>query len=267
MSRPDNKNEAPRRRRKQSRAGFLEEHPVCCYCNGRRASTERDHAPARIIFRGKHGPENFEFPSCSLCNRASALSEQVTAFYIRSLDQDSSRLDEAEFDKLIEGLVNNAPEAVPFPTFRQNRAYSEMPDRLITIPPMAYQLITLFGTKMLYALHYRVTGKPANPTQRRLVAWQQAGTQGAEDIRHNASQWFDGMIVGQRRNVDLGNQFRFQTGYNERHGYLGLHMSFGEALVFFCVLGPARHMVKLKPKPELYVSIADLGAKIKRRNP
>jgi len=44
-------------------------------------------------------------------------------------------------------------------------------------------------------------------------------------------------------------------------------MSFGEALVFFCVLGPAREMVRLKPKPELYQPIKTLGDRIKVRKP
>ena len=44
-------------------------------------------------------------------------------------------------------------------------------------------------------------------------------------------------------------------------------MSFGEALVYFCVLGPAREMIRLRPKPELYQSIKILGDRIKVRKP
>lgn len=43
-------------------------------------------------------------------------------------------------------------------------------------------------------------------------------------------------------------------------------MSFGEALVYFCVLGPAKEMIRLKPKPELYQSIKGLGDRIKSRS-
>jgi hypothetical protein len=99
------------------------------------------------------------------------------------------------------------------------------------------------------------------------VGWAQAGSPAAIIIRRNADQWFDKLRVGQRRNIDLGNQFRYQTGHNPAHGYLGLHMSFGEALVYFCVLGPAREMIRLKPKPELYQTIKGLGARIKMRSP
>jgi hypothetical protein len=83
--------------RKPSTTEFLKAHPLCCFCGGRRAAVERDHAPARIVFRGKHGPDDFEFPACAECNRAAALSEQVTAFYIRSIDQGYEQLDADEY--------------------------------------------------------------------------------------------------------------------------------------------------------------------------
>jgi len=85
---------------KVDRATFIAGHPRCCYCAGRRPTTEIDHAPARIVFIKKHGPEGFLFPSCSECNRIAGLSEQVMAFYIRSFDRSARGLDEAEFEKL-----------------------------------------------------------------------------------------------------------------------------------------------------------------------
>jgi hypothetical protein len=258
---------------KPSKAEFLRAHPLCCFCGGRRPAFERDHAPARIVFRGKHGPDDFEFPACAECNRGVALSEQVTAFYIRSIDKSYEQLDEAEYDKLIRGIVNNAPEALPY----QDRTCSPEPytryiqpdaeERTVSLPEIAKRHFELFGTKMLYAMYYRVTGKPASSNLRRIVVWAQAGTPAADQVRFKASQWFDDLQVAQRPNVDLGNQFRYQTGHNAAHGYLGQHMSFGEAFVFFCALGPAREMIRLRPKPELYQTIKILGDRIKVRKP
>jgi len=48
------------------------------------------------VFRGKHGPDDFELPACAECNRAMALSEQVTAFYIRSTDHIYDQLDQTD---------------------------------------------------------------------------------------------------------------------------------------------------------------------------
>lgn len=261
------------RQAKLSKAEFLLAHPRCCFCGGRRAAVERDHAPARIVFRGRHGPDAFEFPACSECNRAAALSEQVTAFYIRSIDQSYDKLDEVEYGKLITGIVNNAPDALPY----EDRSRAPAPytrfiapdaeERSVSIPELAKDHVTLFGTKLLYAMYYRVTGTPASSSLRRLVYWAQAGTPAASQVRHNASLWFDELKIARRPNVDLGDQFRYQTGYHPAHGFLGLHMSFGEALVYFCVLGPAREMIRLRPKPPLYQTIKALGDAIKVRHP
>ncbi|TVV76452.1 HNH endonuclease [Sphingomonas solaris] len=261
------------RDRKPTKAEFLLTHPLCCFCGGRRPAVERDHAPARIVFRGKQGPDEFEFPACAECNRAMALSEQVTAFYIRSIDQTYDQLDAEEYSKLIRGIVNNAPEALPYqgrsrpPAIYTRFVAPDAGERTVSIPEVAKRHFELFGTKMLYAMYYRVTGNLASSSLRRLVVWAQAGTPAADQVRYNASQWFDDLQVATRPNVDHGNQFRYQTGHNAAHGYLGLHMSFGEAFVYFCVLGPAREMVRLRPKPELYQTIKILGDRIKIRKP
>lgn len=158
-----------------TRDTFLTLHPRCCFCGGRRPAAERDHAPARIVFRGKHSPEDFEFPACGECNRAASLSEQVTAFYIRSIDNSYEQLDEDEYEKLISGIVNNAPDALPYrDPASQPEPYTQYiapdaEDRTVSIPEIAKAHIELFGTKMLYAMYYRVTGNPASSTLRRLV--------------------------------------------------------------------------------------------------
>lgn len=246
-------------KKRQPTKEYLIDHPLCCYCNGRKISAERDHAPARVIFKGKQAPEDHdEFPACRDCNGAASLSEQVAAFYFRAFDLENSPLDEVEFKKLIDALVNNAPNALP--TINTDRLSREA-----QMPPVAKRFFEVFALKMLYAMHYKTTGKPAGPHQRRIATWAQSGTPAAQSIRESANAWFDKMIIGQRRNVDLGNQFRYQIGHNPAHGYLGLHMSFGESFVFFCALGPAREMIRLKPKPPLWTSIAAMGNAIKSR--
>lgn len=62
------------RRRRLGKLEFLQAHPACCFYGGRRPTAERAHAPARILFREGHGPEDFDFPACAECNRAAALS-------------------------------------------------------------------------------------------------------------------------------------------------------------------------------------------------
>ena len=256
---------------KVDRAAFIANNPHCCYCAGRRPTAEIDHAPARIVFIKKHGPEGFVFPSCSACNRIAGVSEQVMAFYIRSFDRSTCGLDEGEFEKLVSGLVNNAPEAVPRMPPRPTSGLALLThgiyeaDRTTTVPPAAKAHIELFGLKVLYALYYRVTGCFAGSSNRYLLKWAQAGTDAAGLMLATADKWFDEHEVGQRRNVDLGDQFTFQHGYHEAHGFFGVRMSFAGAFVMFGVIGPARQMAKLKNRDPLCPSIYEVGKRIKQQ--
>ncbi|PAX08966.1 HNH endonuclease [Sphingomonas lenta] len=256
---------------KVDRAAFIASNPRCCYCAGRRPTTEIDHAPARIVFIKKHGPEGFLFPSCSECNRIAGVSEQVMAFYIRSFDRSACGLDEAEFEKLVSGLVNNAPEAVPRMPPRPSSGLALLThgiyeaDRTTTVPPAAKAHIELFGLKVLYALYYRVTGRFAGSSTRYLLNWAQAGTDAARLMHAAADKWFNEHEVGKRRNVDLGDQFSFHYGYHEAHGFFGVRMSFAGAFVMFGVIGPARPMAKLKNRDPLCPSIYETGKRIKKQ--
>lgn len=74
-----------------------------------------------------------------------------------------------------------------------------------------------------------------------------------------ADKWFDEHEVGQRRSVDLGDQFTFQYGYHETHGFFGVRMSFAGAFVMSGVIGLARQMAKLKNRDPLCPSIYAMG--------
>lgn len=259
-------------RRARRRAAFLQDHPRCCFCYGERPTAEIDHAPARACFRGKEGPEGFVFPSCSLCNRASAHSEQVAALYIRFTDNTPENFREEDFVKLFWGVANNTPGATPSFTPETARRIDagldgfDGPPGELVIPRAAHKHLELFATKILYAMYYRLSGDFAGPRNRRLVLWAQAGTPAAAEVEKRAEGWFGEHVTGKRRNVDLGNQFRLRYGYNSAHGFLGLSLHFSRALVFFCVLGPSKSMATLKPRPQHYQPIWQLGLRLQRRS-
>lgn len=259
-------------RQKLSRADFIKAHPRCCYCNGRRPTAEIDHAPARIVFIKKHGPEGYEFPSCAECNRLTALSEQIAALYIRMFDKDARRLETADFEKHVKAVANNAPGTMP--VFPDERSIpNPMIDpagvfkRTITVPPLASLHMKLFAQKVLYAIYYKTTGKFAGSSNRYMVLWAQTGTDAADSMTTNANAWFDQHHIGERPNVDLGDQLKYQTGYSEAHGYFGIKMSFAGSFVFFGVVGPARGLAGLKPKLPLCPAICDAAKKLNTRKP
>lgn len=274
-----NEGDRPRRsgragKRASERAAFFAAHPRCCFCNGERPAEEPDHVPARICFRSKEGPEGFEFPACSQCNRAAATSEQVAALHFRMFDHNGDNLREEDLVRLVEGVANNAPETLPiFPESLRRQMASHSPGDdlgappVMTITPAANSHIDLFATKALYAMYYRVSGGlMAGPRHRRLVIWAQVGTLAAKEVARMAEACFGQLRVGTRTNTDIGDQFHYRHGYNVAHGYLGLSMSFGQSLTFFCVLGPAKQLATLDDgKPLRYQPIRELGVALKRR--
>ncbi len=234
----------------KARQTFFDAHPLCCFCGGRRAATQVDHVPARICFRNKVAPEGFEFPTCAGCNQGSGRSETVTAFYLHSLKDDFEDGDEEIYKRVISGICNNAPTSVPLIIGAYNRE--------IQIPKAASRHIELFCFKLLYAIYYQTSGKVAGPSQRAFVIWAQSGTDQANYIGARAAEWFEEWQTGTRSNVDLGDQFRYRTGYHEGHGYLGMHVTFSNGIVIFGVIGPARPMATLKPAPALVKSVTAL---------
>ncbi len=221
------------------------------------------------MFIKKNGPEGFEFPSCSECNRSTALSEHVAAFYIRTFDTNDKGLDGDDLLKLVNGVANNAPESLPKFSY-QRGAVNPLIDpagimqRSMTIPPMAAAYIRLFALKVLYAIYYKTTGRFACSSNRYLLDWAQYGTEAAITMNNNADAWFDQNVVGARRNIDLGDQFTYQSGYNPQHGFFGLKMNFAKAFVVFGVVGPARDLRTLKPPLPFCPAILDAAKKVRK---
>ena len=260
----------------ETKAAFLTENPRCCFCNGERASVELDHAPARICFRQKQGPEGFVFPSCVACNRAASISEQVVAFLIRMMEPTSAHLDDRDFNKLVSGLINNTPAALPIlNAIAAARIRNELPagtpesveERTVNIDQSVHDYVDVFATKMLYAIRYKVSGDFAGPKHRRWIMWAQVGTPSARYLTEQAEAFFGDLKVGERINVGLGNQFQYRHGFNAAHGYLGLWMQFGEGLMLFSVLGPGQKMATVKGgKFKRYLPMRELGLLVNNRH-
>lgn len=257
-------------KKSKHRERFFGEHPRCCYCAGARPAVEIDHAPARTCFRRKEGPEGYEFPACSICNRSIAPSEQIAALYIRMFDHNDDNLDGDDLVRLVLGVGNNTPATLPvIPPTRLTPFGNTVVDLEAQLPPAAKPHIELFATKMLYAFYYRISGSIAGPYQSRLINWAQTGTEAANLLRQHAEQWFDQEEIGSRRNVDIGDQFRCRYGYNVAHGFLGLAMDFGQSFYFFCILGPAQHLerARLVQRPVRYRPISQLAERVRLRLP
>lgn len=248
------------KRKEDRRAEILREHPVCCYCGGARLAETIDHAPPRICFKGKVGPEGYELPACLACNNDISLSEMVAAFYIRMADDTPENFDDADIQRLISAIANNAPSCLPNPRLSSAEKRRTLRERGLALPagalladapiagiPDAVQAhMSLFARKMLAALFYRETGRILGDEHRLILQWAQRGSPAAEVSLQCATAWFGRMRTGRRQKADLGTQFAYRFGYHENHGFFGLWMEFG-SLCFFTVAGPADQLASLGP--------------------
>lgn len=248
------------RRKKDRYAALLRAHPLCCFCGGARPSTTIDHAPARVCFKRKVGPEGYELPACLPCNRETGASEQVAALYIRMADFEDQHFDASDLDKLISGVANNAPQCLPDMGLSANDKRRTLRERglalargqvlldapIAGVPKAVHAHIEVFARKMLAAMYYRETERILGPEHALILHWAQMGTEAAEFTRSRAEAWFGELRVGTRQNADIGTQYRYKFGHHPNHGFFGLWMEFGQSFGFFTVAGPADRLGKLE---------------------
>jgi len=211
--------DAQRRRRR-----LIDEHPWCCFCGGSTPASSVDHVPPRTCFKGRAGPEGFEFPACSHCQTASRLDEMAVAFYVQALDSNPDNFDEAAVNKAITGIANNLPHLLPNPYlsgarkrafYRElglakptNRLARELP--VIQIHPDLHDRINRYARKLACALFYREQKRIASPDHHVMAHWGQAAD---PRFREMAQAWMDmtPMIdVGKRTNLDFGDRFAYR---------------------------------------------------------
>jgi hypothetical protein len=240
-------------------AQLLRDHPACCYCGGAKASETVDHAPARICFRQKVGPEGYELPACAECNRESSLSEMIAAFYIRMSDHEASHFHGPDIERLISAMANNAPHCLPDGRLSANDRRRSLRERemslpkgqllasapIVRIPEGVQPHMGLFARKMLAALFYRETGGIIGPDHAVILQWAQLGTPAANFSRSCAEAWFGELRAGTRQNTSLGSQFTYKFGYHPAHGFFGLWMEFGLSFGFLAIAGPRAELAKL----------------------
>lgn len=203
---------------------FLAAHPWCCFCGGDEPATSIDHVPARTCFKGRAGPEGFEFPACAHCQTASRLDEMAFAFYVQALDQNLDNLDERAIHKAITGLANNLPHLLPNPymSAREKRAtlkeldinkpngrlMREMP--VIAIDPEIHDRVLRYGRKIASALYYREQGRVASAEHCLSANWGQVADQRFRDVADIFKANTPFIDRGKRTNLDFGDRFGYR---------------------------------------------------------
>jgi hypothetical protein len=104
------------------KARFLKEHPLCCFCGGTRTATTLDHVPPKACFPLGFWPEEFEFPSCNLCNNGTSKRDTIFGFYSMLLDfneDNRTHADRERLEKLRDEIARRYPDALPDPASRE----------------------------------------------------------------------------------------------------------------------------------------------------
>ena len=231
---------------------FLIEHPICCFCGGGQSATTIDHVPGRACFKDRQGPEGFEFPACDLCQQVTRKDEMAFATYVKLLgDQDNYGSEEAR--KLIRGLSNNLPQALPDHRLTANQkrrataksgltlppgvAFSDAP--IVKIPPAVNVHIARVLQKLVLALWYRHTNSIAPVGQKVWSFWDPGQDGGVAKAAEIWSQMTPEIDVGSRPNIDFGKQMTVRWNFSEE---LKLFIALGQiggGMIFFGSCAPS----------------------------
>jgi hypothetical protein len=213
-------------RRKTRQQKLLDSHPRCYFCGGANLATTIDHVPPRACFPDGYAPESFESPACKPCNEGTVKQDQIFGYYSMLFDFDESKRKSAEYRKkimkLLQGIANNYPEALPDRT----GAYTEnWVGSVITPKPEAISLrgtpalkeaIEVMGKKLTHALYLRETGKILTQQHQFLCRAYQPQQTGTQDLTSYLTSLLPNQIVGVRTNIkEYGDRFRYIFGYKE----------------------------------------------------
>jgi len=124
-----------------------------------------DHVPPRACFPDGFTPEGFESPACRACNQGTDKQDQIFGLYSMILDFDPAKFasedDRRKISKLIQGIRNNYPEALPdltkvLPMDRYGSIIMPAPYAVsVKITPAVQEAIEVSGSKLAHALYYR----------------------------------------------------------------------------------------------------------------
>ena len=235
------------------RERFFAANPICCFCGGEAAAVTIDHIPPRAAFARRVGPEGFEFPSCEACNHDTAGSEQIFSLYVRVMDRNTSNYDKDYNIALIQGISNNYPHLLPELNLSANRyrrilrqwgwdkpRHGLLSDAsIVAIPGEVKIHIEIVGLKLLAALYYRHKAHMLTPRESTLIAWSQQGLPGVDEALNTLAGGFPELVVGQRINTSIGDQFAYRWGENPKEGLFGIVAGFGGGLLLIAASAPA----------------------------
>jgi len=239
--------------RASRKARLLREHPLCCFCGGTRPATTLDHVPPKACFPLGSCPEEFEFPSCSLCNNGTSKHDTIFGLYSMLLDfneDNRTPADRERLEKLRDEIARRYPDALPDPASREP-IYQAGP--IITPSPVAISVSTkpvvkeamkTIGEKLAHALYYREMKRIMTSNHRFFASTYQLQRAGTEDLTALFKRLLPDLRIGRRSNIKkYGNRFAYMSGCKPKEDLFLFAAQFGYGLVCWgMVLGPGMEL-------------------------
>jgi len=232
------------RARKKRKKQFLQEHRFCYFCGGTRPATTVDHVPPRACFPDGFAPDGFESPACNDCNQGTDKQDQIFGLYTMMVDFDPTKFtsedDRKKISKLIGGIRNNYPEALPdltkaLPINRYGSIITPAPVALsIKMTPSVQEVIDISGRKLMHALYYRETGRFLTESHQFFNGAYQPQQAETEDLTKLLASLLPTRVTGTRPNIkEYGDRFRYMFGYKDQEDFFLYAAQFGHGMVLW----------------------------------
>lgn len=141
---------------------------LCVFCGGDKPAVQLDHVPAKILFANKLRPKGLEFPACPDCNQGTKDYDQIIGLLSRLTLSGGDQYETKDLDKLVRAFRTNYPNVINELDFHRlgsvtrkktKRQYPEASDTALITGPIIGSVISKFGAKLGFALHYLSTGR------------------------------------------------------------------------------------------------------------
>lgn len=227
---------------------FFLHHPKCCFCGGGEDAATWDHIPPRACFPRGYHPENFEFPACKSCNESTKEADQIFALYTVLVDFCAENYDAPLLKKLIDGVRNNQPWALPNLNLPSNVKRSHLRDwglrkpagMLLSDVPLAgvpvdfNDIAVMLARKITCAMYYRHAQKILPVGYQIANGWFQIQDRNTVKFMDFLNEILARFEQPTRSNIKkYGKRLSYKFNYNEFEDFFGLAMQFGDGLLIW----------------------------------
>jgi len=220
---------------------FKAEHPMCCFCGGETRTTSKDHIPSRQFFHNRQWPVGQVFPACDECNQSTKGEEQVAAMLSRLYPDGDTDQQKKEVIRDFQGVSNNYPNVLieMEATARQRRDWlkkrsiernpntplSDVPVMNVS-GPIVNHCVTVFGRKLMLALHYKHTNRIVPSDGGIVLRWYSNEVLFEGEPLTEAATTLVGMPKLERNAMPLDGQFSYKYGHTSDGEISGFIASF-----------------------------------------